>query len=188
MATKDINLVSLCGPEHSGTPEKYAVHEFQTLNGSNGYSDTLKTSTSLYCAKIYVGELIGGKEDCWDSNNHCENVLVEVGTICPTGKYIWTNKGGCKNMALKCHNVQTHGGETDVDLGNNSNQGYGQTGTKIDLKMADGSPVKVRVLRGDKPEFVAGSGPYQYVFPHPDAWYHGICVKILDVLFKIGLI
>ena len=188
MASKDNNLVSLCRPEDSGVSGYPKRHVFGKLDGSQGITDTLKTTSFLHDAIIEIDELIGGTEDCWDSNNHCDNIKVIAGTIRPTGKYIWTNKGGCKNMTLKCHNVINSGSEVCVDLGNNSEQGEGQEFTRLDLKTVDGSPITIRVLRGSKPELVEGSGPYKYVFPHPDSWYHGICVWILDKLFKAGLI
>ena len=139
------------------------------------WSDTVKITSGCADFKLTADAIYGGKEDCVDINNRCVGIEV-VANFHPQGKYVATIKGGVRGVLLKGI-LNGHGKEVDIDLGNWSDQSSQKTqGVKLDLVAYDQSPVTVRVLNAEKPVLVPGSGPYRYVFPHPDAWYHGLAV------------
>ena len=176
----DKNLISFNGPQDNGKSVFLDV-----LDGT-GYDDTIKCSTGLSATSISVGKIIGGREDCIDINNHCEGVVVSCRDAQSGGKYVATLKGESKNCTLILV-ISKHGSEVDIDLGNNSDQGNGYTtGTVICASAVDGSEVTVRVLQAQKPVF-SGGGPYRFIFPHPDAWYHGIVVFFFRLFCILGI-
>ena len=122
------------------------------------YNDILKlshaTNTQILSSMIY-----GGTEDCIDMNRYCENILVQDTRLHPFGSYCCTIKGGTKNVILKNIVLGGHGKETDIDLGNWSDQSSELT-TNITLDNVtcyDGSPVRVRVLWADPPTVIGGN-------------------------------
>ena len=122
------------------------------------YSDIVKLS---YATNITIKgcTIHGGKEDCIDMNRYCDNILVEDTYLESNGSYCMTIKGGTKNVVIKNVTITNHGRETDIDLGNWSDQSSELT-TKITLENVcseDGSPVRVRVLWADKPTVIGGN-------------------------------
>ncbi len=149
------------------------------------WADTIKITSQCQNMVLHAEQVYGGQEDCVDINNRSQSVTVMAGEWIPQGKYLATIKGGAKSASL-AGRVVSHGSEVDVDLGNWSDQSQEITGTTIlDLQPTDGKPITVRVLHAVKPYFVASSGPYRYVFPHPDAWYHGLVVKAFYLWCKL---
>jgi hypothetical protein len=114
-----------------------------------GYSDTLKLSNCSDCT-VEASAILGGDEDCIDINRGY-NIHVRAGRLTSGGKYIATVKGGADMVYLSgC--IDRHGSETDIDLGNWSDQASDRTKrVHLNLTTHDGSPVRVRVLHGWKP-------------------------------------
>jgi hypothetical protein len=164
----------------------------QTLDQSNtdfgktagSWSDTLKYTDGVTDFTHRVGSATGGSEDIIDVNNKACDVTVVAKELWSGGKYVATIKGGSTATYLE-GTIYKGGSEVDIDYGNHSDQSSAKTtGNILNVKHKSGAPVTVRVLNADKPLFTPGSGPYVYVFPHPDAWYHGICVRFFMVFHK----
>lgn len=122
------------------------------------YSDIVKLSNA---SNITLKDctIHGGKEDCIDMNRNCNSVIIENTFLESNGNYCITIKGGTKNVTIKNVTITNHGKETDIDLGNWSDQSSELT-TNITLDNVvseDGFPVKVRVLWADKPTVIGGN-------------------------------
>jgi hypothetical protein len=152
---------------------------------SPDWSDTVKITSG--CSRMFLEAeaIYGGAEDACDTNNHATSCTVHANWH-PQGKYLATIKGGSHSIALM-GDVFSHGSEVDVDLGNWSDQSQdATTATILGLWSHTGKPIRVRVLNATVPTLMAGSGPYVFVWPRPDTWYHGIAVKIQQFLCKRG--
>jgi len=122
------------------------------------YSDIVKLS---HATNITIKDctIHGGREDCIDMNRDCDNILIENSFLESNGNYCMTIKGGTKNVTIKNVTITSHGKETDIDLGNWSDQSSELT-TNITLENVvseDGLPVRVRVLWADKPTVIGGN-------------------------------
>lgn len=181
----DVNLVNYYDRD-SG---RAFFHERLGEHGSNpNWDDTLKITSRAEDITVIAEEIRGGKEDCVDINNHAYSIGVLAKRWFPQGKYLATIKGGASRISLT-GDVYSHGKEVDVDLGNMSDQSREPvTGVSLALRSQTGKPVVVRVLNAEKPLLARDTGPYRYAFPHPDAWYHGIMVRVLLFLDKFGLV
>ncbi len=156
----DINLKSF-GPEFNDQ----AIVLDQPIDGL-GYSDALKCSR-VENLTVMADVVLSGSEDAVDVNNRCLNVTLTAKLWVLRGKLGFTVKGGSRGTTF-IGRVDGRGKETDVDLGNWSDQSHDKTtNTHLNLWRADQSPVRVRVLHADTPSFEPGSGPYVYVFPSP---------------------
>ena len=163
MSAPDINLLSFNGPESNGR----IMEMSDTLLDGSGYSDTVKCSTGLanFCADF--GDVLSGSEDALDVNNRCEHLMLSAKKWLLRGRMGITIKGGSHHISVS-GTIAGHGKETDVDLGNHSDQSREPTrNVTLNLRRADGAPIRVRVLNADTPTFIAESGPYTYVFPSP---------------------
>lgn len=171
------------GPDYNGQTLDESSFTIGPIRVKPDWQDSLKYTNHITGFIHQVGTVNGGSEDCVDMNNGANGVHVIAKAFNSQGKYVATIKGGSKNCSLS-GNI-THGGsEVDVDLGGWSDQSNVKTaGIVLDLTKG-GGPVTVRVLNADKPAVTPGSGPYQYAFPHPDGWYHGICVKVLFTFWR----
>lgn len=148
------------------------------------WSDTVKITSQCTGFTLHACTIWGGQEDCVDINNMADGIHV-MAEYAPQGKYVFTVKGGASGCLL-IGRIIGSGTEVDVDLGNWSDQCQKRTtGVIMDLGKPDGSPVTVRVLNATKPTEVAGSGPYRYLFPHPDAWYHGLVVAAFRLFCQL---
>jgi hypothetical protein len=150
--------------------------------GNDPWDDALKFS-GVRRLRVTV-PLVDGRncrEDAIDINNHCEDLRVEVAKLYPGKTYAGTLKGNSKRVDVAVEEQIGHGGETDWDFGNWSDQGNGDCGPfTLRARTADGSAVAVRVLNSPKP---ALDGPsFKWSFPSPNAWYHGIVVAVLSWL------
>lgn len=158
----DLNLVSFNGPADSGRTVDFSTQNF---DGSCGYNDTLKFSTGLFNFTGRFGLVTSGSEDAVDVNNLCHDLDLSASRWILRGSMGFTIKGGSRNVRLSGP-VEGHGRETDVDIGNASDQSHvWVTGTRLNLLSVDRSPIRVRVLGGDLPFLEPGSGPYRFVFP-----------------------
>lgn len=122
------------------------------------YSDILKFSKAEYVV-VKNCEIWGGKEDCVDMNRYCRDICIKDTKLLPRGKYGVTIKGGSHNITLKDVTFYWHGTETDIDIGNWSDQSDEKTirVRLVNVGSNDSKPVKVRVLWGDVPEVIGGN-------------------------------
>lgn len=70
-----------------------------------------------------------------------------------------TIKGGSHNITLKNVTLYWHGSETDIDIGNWSDQSDELTTNVrlVNVLSHDDKPVRVRVLWGEVPEVIGGN-------------------------------
>lgn len=122
------------------------------------YADTLKLSHAA-SVDVVGCHIYGGTEDCIDMNRECRDVKILDCDLIPGGKYAVTIKGGSRGILLRNVVLHAHGSETDIDIGNWSDQSKELTkGVALDnVTMADGSPVRCRVLWGEAPTVVGGN-------------------------------
>lgn len=148
--SKDVNLLSYV--------DSFGVNHMDVMNGS-GYSDALHLS-DCHNFSLFSPEIRGGSEDCVDINQGCL-ISIHVDRLWSGGKYVFTVKGGAEDIQLSgC--IYKHGSVTDVDIGNWSDQNkHGRTKfVRLCLNTTDGSPVRVRVLHGWRPEIINPEQPY----------------------------
>jgi len=128
------------------------------FNDPRNYSDILKLS---HATNILVKDCViyGGKEDCIDMNRYCDNIVVDNCRLASGGLYVATIKGGTKNVTFQDVIVTKHGKETDIDIGNWSDQSNEMTKniTLDNVTSTDGKPVRVRVLWADRPLVIGGN-------------------------------
>lgn len=183
---KDINLISYNGPQDNGQSVDL------TLDGAivpgPEISDTLKFSTGLTSFYGRFPSVTSGTEDCIDVNNQCRVVNIVVDKLVFRGTMGVTIKGGSKDIRITAYDCEGHGKETDVDIGNWSDQSSEPTtGVMLDICRSDGEAVRVRVINGETPMLLPESGPYKFVFPWP--WIpRWIVVPIFNLLHKLGLL
>jgi hypothetical protein len=122
----------------------------------DSYSDTLKFGGFSFDGEVVAGRIVGGREDCVDMNN-VRDIHVRAEVFEPRGRFLATIKGGSTDCELS-GTVVGHGTETDVDLGNWSDQSKEVTrGTCLCLISTDGSPIRVRVLLAEWPVILNAS-------------------------------
>jgi hypothetical protein len=125
---------------------------------------------------IHFGVVWPGAENVLDINDRSSVVLDAQEWIIEGSKYGFTCKGASYLSVSGL--VRGRGKECDVDFGNYSDQWpRGRSTGRLNLVRADGSPIRVRCLQAAKPTLVPGSGPYEFLFPHPDAWYHDLTIE-----------
>lgn len=151
------------------------------------WSDTLKITSGCRALWVNIGTIWGGAEDCVDINNGCNGIGVNANFI-PQGKYLATIKGGVSNVTLAGSVSLAPAGEVDIDLGNWSDQSSKPVaGVALNLARPNRAPITVRVLNAEPP-IILGGGPYEFVWPRPNTWYHGIVVKTMLLLGKLGIL
>jgi len=176
----DSHILGYFGPANNNQ----TVTDLTYIDGTSA-SEAIKCTSYLENFTGIFGRVVGGYEDCADINNHSKNIHLKADLWVPTGKFGFTVKGESSGVTLEGP-LKNHGTEVDVDFGNWSDQGNGYTfDNTLNLWMLDGSKVRVRCLAGYKPTIVPGSGPYEYIFPKPNTWYHNIAVWFFQVGFKI---
>lgn len=135
------------------------------------WSDTLKYTSQLADFEHRLGVVYGGKEDCADINNRCADVALVADEWHSQGLYVFTVKGGSTGIQLAGH-IVNGGTRADVVLGDKSDQSDANTTDVLLCLTKKDGPVTVRVLLADKPVMMPGSGPYKYLWPHPDGKLH----------------
>lgn len=119
------------------------------------WDDVLKITRCSNLTVVVDGPLPGGREDCIDVNNKCENIrIIIAGGLAPKGKHALTIKG--KSHGISVHaKLLSHGTEVDVDLGNHSDQSDERTDdVLLDLWAIDNTPVTWRRLNAATPKFL----------------------------------
>lgn len=175
--TLDVNALSICGVRPVGDCI------FGLIDGSAG-SDALKVTDSAD-GRIRVGQIIGGREDCVDVNNHAKGIEVVCELYEPKGDYVITAKGGSRDLTFAGF-VRGHGRVVDVDLGNLSDQSDDlTTGVRLNLVHESGEPITVRVLGAEDPVFVnQATQAYRVTFALP-RWSRGLFLKLGKQLKKV---
>lgn len=153
------------------------------------WSDCLKLS-GLRRLKIKVGIVDGHlcAEDSVDVN-HCQDIELIVDVMYAARTYCFTVKGGSRNVRLQVGKLINHGRETDVDLGNMSDQGNAKTtGIVLNLTSLDHTPIKVRVLTADKPTIENPSQAYTFSGGGIlSKLFYPIYNLLKDTLAKVGI-
>lgn len=180
----DVNLLSFNGPAWNGR----TYDSLENLDGT-GFDDTVKCSTRLQNFTGRFGSVISGREDTVDINNLCRDISLsaKLWTLrnCQMG---FTVKGGTQDAEL-IGPVIGHGRQCDIDIGNASDQSHAWTvGVVLNLWTLDGSKLRIRVLGGDLPMLVPGSGPYTYVFPWKSLLLRKITIKTFLEIRRWGLL
>ena len=135
--------------------------------GSLYYSDSLKLSKATDVL-VSSCSITGGSEDCIDMNRYCSDITVSDCILKPRGKYGITIKGGTTRVTLKNLLFMTHGKETDIDLGNWSDQSAEPVTAVVleNITALDGKPVRVRLLWANKDTIkVVGGNVKLIVYP-----------------------
>lgn len=183
--SSDINLFSYIGPDDD--LRELVVQTAGPESDRPSHQDTFKFTRYACGLSLKADRVNGGSEDCADINNHSSQLSIYAKEWKSQGLFVFTVKGGSHHIVLSGEIIQG-GTEVDVDLGNHSEQSDDLTHSiLLDLKKPDGSPVTVRVLIAKKPTLKEGSGPYRYLFPHPDAIYHPLVAWAFKTWFKIPL-
>lgn len=152
-------------------------------NGEILWADALKIS-GIRRLRVKVDVLDGRacREDAVDIN-HSEDVKVSVNILYPGRTFCGTIKGESKRCQITVADQIGHAREVDWDYGNHENTRNGYTTTQtLSIKTEDRSEAAVRVLQADAPTLK--NGPYRYVWPKPDAWYHGIVVFFFRLFYR----
>lgn len=182
--SKDTNLISYNGPDCNGQTVDLTFE--QAIIPGPEIADTLKFSTGLSNFTGYFPEVTSGQEDCIDINNQCEHLTLRVEKLIFQGAMGVTIKGGSRHIIISANDCLGHGKETDVDIGNWSDQSSEPTtDVTLDIRRLDSDCTYVRVINGQRPVFEVGSGPYKFVFPWP--WIpRCIVVPIFNLLHRLG--
>jgi hypothetical protein len=187
----DTNLFSFNGPDDNGKTVALGDVDAGGPTPSGGrYSTALKFSTALQDLKLVAsGTVTGGKDACVDVNNYCRNLDITIAQAKATGQFVATVKGSSDQVTIRGM-ILARGTVCEVILGDWSDQSHARdTNVCLDLKMIDGSPVRVIVLASDFPVEMAGSGPYRYLFIKPwfPEWLHWLIVFGFETLRRWGL-
>lgn len=141
-----------------------------------GDADALKFS-GVRRLQVAVGHLDGtaASEDAVDLNNHCEDVSLVINTLYPGKKYCGTIKGESRGIAIEVLTQHGHGGETDWDFGNFSDQGNARTtGCTLNVVTFDDSPARVRLLSADMPKLIESDGRRYTVTKLNQGWFYPV--------------
>lgn len=90
------------------------------------YADALKFS-GVTDLEVYMDAVYGGREDCLDVNAKCRGLIVHIAHAYPRGRYVATIKGASDRVHLSIDELHGKGKESDIDLGNHSDQARGRT-------------------------------------------------------------
>ncbi len=123
---------------------------------AGSWSDTVHFSR---CAaqKFVRFEIGGGKEDCIDLNNNCNaNLFSDFKLWAVTSSQAITLKGGSCDNEFEDLVIVYHGKNVDIEIGNWSDQGYGDNTRNVfyRVKSEDGKPVTYCYRLGSKPRFI----------------------------------
>lgn len=155
---------------------------------AEGYADALKFS-GVRRLRVCVNRIDATfcAEDAIDIN-HCAELQVVVQCLWPARKYCGTIKGASRAISIEVVDQRGHGGETDWDLGNFSDQGNARTtGVQLDVLTFDSSPVRVRLLSADMPLMAIRPGGQCYqVDTCAQGWFYPVFNFFKDLLRTFG--
>jgi hypothetical protein len=180
----DSYLFAFVGPQD----DNRSVGLGETIDGSN-YSAPIKCTRGVVGISILAGHVIGGKDACVDINDGAKNAFVSIVEAEATGQFVATIKGGAIEPVLWVANVTNHGKGADVILGDWSDQRHDWVKKPILNVSSKNGPATVIWLASDRPNLVAGSGPYRFKYwprwtPAP---IHAFIVFCFNTLRRWGL-
>ncbi len=182
-----LNDVLLFAADVTGTRE-YMLADIVVAE-SEGIRDALKLG-GVRRLVVHVGSIDArfAAEDAIDIN-HCEDVAVIVGQLWPGRKYAGTIKGASKRVRVEVAQQHGHGGETDWDWGNFSDQGNSFTSEgNLNVTTADGSPARVRLLSANPPALENGAAKYQVSGGGlVSRWFYRVYNALKDLLHTFGI-
>lgn len=158
-----------------------------------GIADVLKLS-GVSRLRVIVDSIDAkfAAEDAIDIN-HCTDCEVLAMDVWAGQKYVSTIKGASKNIRLVIARLYSHGGETDIDLGNFSDQGNGNTtGVSLNIARIDSFPVKVRCLSAAAPTLENTGSDYEHpqrydITKLNQGWFYLLYNFFKDLLRSFGL-
>ena len=179
--TSDLNLRAWVGPEpqtDGANNDGLALDERGQVHPARPCTAPLKFTRRFFSSnRLMFGTEFAGSENLLDLNDRARVFCSFEQMNLDGSKYGVTCKGAAA-LDIVCHDVRGRGKECDVDLGGYSEQfPRGKAHGTLDLKRIDGGPIYVRVNQAGIPTLVAGSGPYIYVSPDPNAWWHPLAVE-----------
>ncbi len=201
MSKPDKNFLSFTGDKGGNiwrnglilfTPEVPRSERVVTLTAADcagitptNWADILKFSGVRGLTVIVEGILPGGKEDCADFNNLCDDVELIVKDGCtPNGRYGFTVKGGCRNIRIVCDFIRL-AKVCELSLGNWSDQSDAIT---RDVEMASyafsGWKLRYSRLNATDPELLGGPWKAKFKLPR---WLIKPVWLLWGALKKIGL-
>ena len=143
MSKPDVNLYSIANEQDFSRTLSELVADPAV------HADALKLS-NCRVGIVNADRIVGGREDCIDINRGFD-LTVAVGKLEPKGRFAVTIKGGADLITISAE-LYGHGKETDIDIGNWSDQSMARTKRVcLSIRTHDGSPVRVRVLHGWRP-------------------------------------
>ena len=165
----DRNLISFDNPSlYDGTSHDLGVIVAPT-DGIRRAS-AIKITAGVRDLTVRADVAPGFGDAIVDINNRALRPRVLIGEGMPNGQFAATIKGGTVEPYLEIRRLLTRGKVCDVILGDWSDQTHDPVLRPI-LNICPGpgfvGKVRVLVLKSDKPQFVTGSGPYEFLFPWP---------------------
>lgn len=167
-------------------PDEWFSIGVPSLVASPGDSDTLKLS-GLRKTRVYALNVDGreASEDAVDAN-HCEDWELYVEDLWAAKRYCATIKGGSKRFKVVVARQHGHGGETDWDFGNFSDQGNSRTtGGCLQVSTVDGSKVRVRYLTSDEMKLEPGSQGFEITRMN-QGWFYPVFNFLKDLYSSIA--
>lgn len=161
----DKNFLSFADTQDVSLSRKTLPIGFNALE----FNDILKISNVKRGAFTNLF-IFGGKEDCIDIMRFSQDIRIENCTLHPNGLFASTIKGGCDHITFRNVIIQRHGKKTDIDIGNFTEVTSKKTRNVVldHVSMDDGSPVRVRVLNGEKPKLIGTNAKikdYSFFWP-----------------------
>ena len=122
----------------------------------------LSHATNIILNDIIVDGQKKQRENCIDMNRECKQILISKAKLFGGLQNCITIKGGCENIILDDIIIYPGTGNCDIEIGNWSDQSYKQCKniTMINVRRADGQPVRLRVGRGQIPKILGGNVEY----------------------------
>jgi hypothetical protein len=181
MSTPDRNYVSFADKQVGAVLFTELVPP-PVAPGEQRWADTLKFSNAQD-GTITGRKIVGGYEDCVDCNRNAADLDIHFDEWHSGGLYVSTIKGGSHDIRLSGE-IVVRGSETDIDLGNGSDQSN-ERAKRITLNLTarDGQPVRVRVLNAWEPIFENGARGYIV----NDRW-KGVFVYVWRILHRLRLV
>ena len=181
----DRNYISFDDPARCNDTEQHLGELL--LDQSITWASCLKITAGVRNLTVSSPMVPGGTDACVDINNRAYRPRVTIGEARPAGQFAATIKGGVVEPYLEIRRLLTRGTVADVILGDWSDQSHDPViRPELNITPADGRPVRVLVLKSERPVFTPGSGPYVYLFPSPNLPAHAAFVFGFETLRRWG--
>ncbi len=181
----DINKHSFDNPSFDGDDvDLGAVYLDPDIN----WASAIKITSAVKNLTVRASSCPGGGDACVDINYKAFEPKVFIGDAMPSGQFVATMKGGCIRPELNIRRVLGRGKVCEFILGDWSDQSHDPVIDPV-LNAVPGYSGKLRVicLKSDRPKFITGSGPYEFLFPSPNLPAHGLIVYGFETLRRWGM-